>query len=151
MFERPRSWVQHFDDVVADAPPGDSGLDRCVRALHSVADRIDDEAESVHAGFQAYLETPSLRASRARLDDEMFSRIYALADADLPDADNKTTNAAVIAGALVGTLNGVLLAWAAQWPEHSMTEIMDHALEQMRPMLNRQPTSHRSPGSTARG
>lgn len=151
MFERPRGWVQHFDEVVADGQPDESGLDRCLRGLRSVAGRIDATAESVVAGFQVYLQTPSLRGHHGRLDDEVFSRIYALADADLPDADNKVIDAAIIAGALVGTLNGVLVAWAAQWPARSMTELMDHALERIGPILTPDGAdSLTPPGSTVR-
>ena len=65
----------------------------------------------------------------------MFARICVLAQGDLPDDDNKVTDSAIIAGALVGTLNGVLSAWAMQWPDRSMTALMDHALERISPAL----------------
>lgn len=148
MFERPRGWVRHFAEVVADRHPGDSGLDRCWRGLRSVASRIDATDEAVFVGFQIYLQTPSLRGTHARLDDEVFSHISALAADDLPDHDNKTTDTAIIAGALVGTLNGVLAAWAMQWPDKTMTDLMDHALERIRPVLTRDGSHRFSPGPT---
>ena len=135
VFERPRGWVRLFADVVADTPPGESGLDRCWRGLRAVADLVDATDEAVFVGFKIYLQIPSLRGSHARLDDEVFALIAALADSDLPDHDDKVTDTAFIAGALVGTLNGVLAAWASQWPDKSMTELMDHALVRISPAL----------------
>ncbi len=136
MFERPRGWVRHFDEVVADGPAEESGLGRCVRGLRSVARMIDSTDEAVFVGFQVYLQTPSLRGGHARLDDEVFARISALAQTDLPDDDNKITDSAIIAGAFVGTLNGVLAAWAMQWPDKPMEELMDHALERIKPIIS---------------
>jgi AcrR family transcriptional regulator len=136
MFERPRGWVRHFDEVVANGPANESGLERCVRGLRSVARLIDSTDEAVFVGFQVYLQTPSLRGGHARLDDEVFARISALAQADLPDDDNAVTDSSIIAGAFVGTLNGVLAAWAMQWPDKPMVELMDHALERIRPIAS---------------
>ena len=149
MFERPRGWVRHFAEVVADRHPGDSGLDRCVRGLRSVARCIDATDEAVFVGFQVYLQTPSLRGTHARLDDEVFSHISALAAEDLPDDEDKVTETAVLAGALVGTLNGVLAAWAMQWPDKTMVELMDHALERVRPVLTGDGSRGFSSGSTS--
>jgi AcrR family transcriptional regulator len=135
VFERPRGWVSHFDEIVADVHPGESGLERCLRALRSVAGLIDATDEAVFVGFQLYLQTPSLRVIHARLDDEVFVRISTLANEDLPGDDDKVTDAAIVAGALVGALNGVLTAWAMQWPDKTMTELMDHALKRLKPVL----------------
>ena len=148
VFERPRGWVRHFADVIAEAPPGDSGLDRCLRGLRSVATLVDTTDEAIFVGFQVYLQVPSLRGSHARLDDEVFALIAALADTDLPDDDNKATDTAIIAGALVGTLNGVLAAWATQWPDKTMTELMDHALQRIRPALTRDGADRFSPSGS---
>jgi hypothetical protein len=103
--------------------------------LRSIATLIDDTAESVHAAYAVYLQTPSLRGSRGQLDDECFTRFYALAESDLQPDDHKITDAAIIAGALVGTLNGVIAAWVLQWPNKPMSELMEHALKRMRPIL----------------
>jgi AcrR family transcriptional regulator len=151
VFERPRGWVRHFDEIVVDLHVGESGLDRCFRALRSVADLIEASDEAVFVGFKIYLQTPSLRGIHARLDDEVFSRISALVAPDLPDNDDKVSDTAIIAGALVGTLNGVLAAWAMQWPDRSMTELMDHALQRLNPALTRVrgPKKTRSPRSTS--
>lgn len=151
VFERPRGWVRHFDEVVAAGPADEAGLTRCLRALRSVAQLIDDTDEAVFVGFQVYLQTPSLRGSHARLDDEVFARISALAQADLPDDANKITNSAIIAGALVGTLNGVLTAWALQWPDQPMTTLMGHALDRLSPVFAADPAQgFDAPQSTTR-
>jgi hypothetical protein len=89
----------------------------------------------VYATYQIYLQTPSLRGSHGHLDDKCFARFYALAETDLPDHDDKITDAAIIAGALVGTLNGVIAAWVLHWPDKTMAELMDHALKRMHPKL----------------
>lgn len=146
VFEHPRNWIIHFDEVVADehATNSGSGLGRCVRALRSIANLIDATAESVHAAYQIYLQTPSLRGSHGHLDDECFARFYALADADLPDHDDKIADAAIIAGALVGTLNGVIAAWVIHWPNKPMVELMEHALQRMHPILTPNRREHRA-------
>lgn len=146
VFERPRGWVRLFADVVADARPGESGLDRCWRGLRAVAELVDATDEAVFVGFQIYLQIPSLRGSHARLDDEVFALIAVLADADLPDYDDKPTDTALIAGALVGTLNGVLVAWATQWPDKTMTELMAHALDRISPALTHNGAHQFTPG-----
>ena len=65
VFERPRGWVRHFDEVVADGPADQSGLQRCLRGLRSVARLVDDTDEAVFVSFQVYLQNPSLRGSHA--------------------------------------------------------------------------------------
>ena len=135
VFERPRGWVSHFDEIVADAHPGESGVERCFRGLRSVAGLIDATDEAIFVGFRLYLETPSLRVIHARLDDEVFARISSLVSDDLPDDNNQVTDTAIVAGAMVGALNGVLAAWAMQWPDKTMTELQDHALERLTPIL----------------
>jgi AcrR family transcriptional regulator len=142
VFEHPRSWILHFDEVVAENAP-DPGISRCLRALRSIANLIDSTAGSVHSAYAVYLQTPSLRGNHGLLDDECFSRFYALADTDLPDDDNKITDAAIIAGALVGTLNGVIAAWVLHWPNRPMVELMEHALKRIRPILptNKRPST----------
>jgi hypothetical protein len=116
-------------------PTTESGLERCLRAIRSIARLIDATAESVRAAYEIYVQTPSLRGNYGRLDDESFARFHALAVSDLPDDDNKITDAAIIAGVLVGTLNGVIAAWILRWPDKSMNETMEHALKRVTPIL----------------
>jgi hypothetical protein len=40
-----------------------------------------------------------------------------------------------IAGVLVGTLNGVIATWVLRWPDKSMAEVMEHALQRISPLL----------------
>ena len=82
-----------------------------------------------------YLGTPSLRGIRGRLDDEVFGRFYALADSDLGDADDKLVTAAITAGTLVATLNGVIAAWVLRWPDRSMSQLVEQALTKIEPIL----------------
>jgi hypothetical protein len=133
VFEHPRSWL-HFDEAIAETTT-ESGVERCLRALRSIASVIDATAESVHAAYEVYVQTPSLRGNYGRLDDESFARFYALAVPDLPDDDNRIADAAIIAGVLVGTLNGVIAAWVLRWPDKSMPEVMEHALTRIAPIL----------------
>ena len=134
VFEHPRRWLQHFDEVVAESRHT-SGLDRCIQSLGSIAALIDAAAEAVFATYQVYLNNPSLRAIRGRLDDESFARFYALAEADLPESDDKIITAALIAGTLVGALNGVIAAWVLLWPARSMTDLVQQALARIDPIL----------------
>lgn len=134
VFEHPRSWLQHFDEVTVENTT-ESGVERCLRALRSIARLIDETAESVHAAYDVYVQTPSLRGTYGRLDDESFARFYALAVPDLPDDDNRIVDAAIVAGVLVGTLNGVIAAWVLRWPDLSMVDAMEHGLERVSPIL----------------
>jgi AcrR family transcriptional regulator len=134
VFEHPRSWLRHFDEAIAETTT-ESGVERCLRALRSIARLIDETAESVHAAYEIYVQTPNLRGNYGRLDDESFARFYALAVADLPDDDNRIADAAIIAGVLVGTLNGVIAAWVLRWPDKSMAEVMEHGLKRVSPIL----------------
>ncbi len=134
VFEHPRNWLRHFDGAIAENT-SESGVERCLRALRSIARLIDATAESVHAAYEVYVQTPSLRGTYGRLDDESFARFYALAVPDLPDDDNRIADAAIIAGVLVGTLNGVIAAWVLRWPDKSMAELMEHGLTRIDPIL----------------
>lgn len=133
VFEHPRGWIELFDQIVADDQA--SGVDRCLSALRAVSRRIDETAESVFTAYQVYLGTPSLRGIRGRMDDEVFMRFYALAAADLDDEDDKVITAAIMAGTLVGTLNGVIAAWLLEWPNRSMSELVERALMRVTPLL----------------
>lgn len=114
-----------------------SGVDRCLSALRAVSRRIDETADSVFTAYQVYLGTPSLRGIRGRMDDEVFMRFYALrlAAADLNDENDKVVTAAIMAGTLVGTLNGVIAAWVLEWPKRSMSVLVEQALTKVAPLL----------------
>jgi AcrR family transcriptional regulator len=133
VFEHPRDWIELFDQIVADEQS--PGVDVCLRALRSVAARIDETAGEVFTAYQVYLGTPSLRGIRGRLDDEVFGRFYDLVEADLGDAEDRVVTAAIMSGTLVGTLNGAIAAWVLRWPDRSMSELVEQGLTRIEPIL----------------
>lgn len=133
VFEHPRSWVRLFDAESASAAVGngdatESPKQVLLRCLFAVAARVDETASDVLAAYNVYLVNPALRGSHASIDDEWFARFSALLAEAIPEGPNRTDDIAVGAGMLVGASNGLLLAWAPQYPEKSMLALAKRVL-----------------------
>lgn len=133
VFEQPQRWLQRFDAEVSRRVPGESIHDLCCRGVMAVAQLIQENAESVLAGFTVYTATPSLRGRNGKAEDEWFERYVALLT---PTGQEPAPmlQIATVAGSLVGTTKALLAVWAFTQPDADMVAMTKDALDQLDPI-----------------
>jgi AcrR family transcriptional regulator len=134
VFEQPRRWLGHFNDVVATRRPGEPLQELCRRGLIAVAELIEANAESVLAAFSVYRSTPSLRGGNGRIEDEWFERYMELLVPSRRIGRARTLQIATVAGALVGTTTMLVAVWAAARPDADMVAMTNAVLDQLGPI-----------------
>jgi AcrR family transcriptional regulator len=133
VFEQPQSWLRRFDAEVSTRVPGESIHDLCCRGVMAVAHLIEENVESVLAGFRVYTATPSLRGRNGKAEDEWFERYVAL----LTQAGQEPARIlpiATVAGSIVGTTKALVAVWASTQPDADMVAMTKNALDQLDPI-----------------
>ncbi len=113
IFEETRLWLETFDATVATRQAGESLRAVCERAVLDVAAFIEQRKEAVLAGAMVVLATPALTSRYARTNREWLEAYVALLLSDTPAPSAElTTQASVIAGAIVGGTDAAVALWA---------------------------------------
>lgn len=134
VFEQPQRWLQRFDAEVAKHEPDETIRDLCCRGVLAVAQHIQDNSESVLAGFTVYTATPSLRGRNGKAEDEWFERYVALLTPADATESAPMLEIATVAGSLVGTTKALVALWAFMQPDADMVAMTKAALDQLDPI-----------------
>jgi AcrR family transcriptional regulator len=134
VFEQPRRWLIHFNAEIAAREAGETLRQLCRRGLLSVAQLIEDNAESVLSAYSVFVATPSLRGRNGRIQDEWFARYMELFTPARRVAPARLLQIATVAGALVGTTTMLPAVWAAGQPGADMVAMTRAVLDQLDPV-----------------
>jgi AcrR family transcriptional regulator len=134
VFEQPRRWLVHFDEVLDEPVPDESPREQCRRGLLAVAQLIEANAASIIPAFNVMLATPSLRGYNGRTEDAWFERYVELLGTGADITPARAVEVATVAGSLVGTTKALVGVWAATHPAADMEQLTRAALDQLDPI-----------------
>jgi AcrR family transcriptional regulator len=134
VFEHPRRWLEHFNAVVAETAPGETRRDLCRRGVVAVGELIQAHSSAVVAAYAVMLSSPALRGRNGRAEEEWYDRYIELLRPTDPLDTDRSLQAAVVAGALVGTTKTLVGVWAAAQPDADMGAMTRAALDQLDPI-----------------
>ena len=132
VLEVPVSWLAAWDEAIAaapiDAPLGDAMAIGCM----AVAKEIDRDPSRVLAAYRALEESPALRSSGVASHD-WLKRMLTLVETAEPSLAR--FEALTIAGAYMGAIDTMMLAWAESGGTSSVLNATARVLDLLDPIL----------------
>jgi AcrR family transcriptional regulator len=133
VFDYPRRWLERF---LAELARGGAlpTRDRINNAVMAVAASIASDPEPVLAAFSVLESAEALQERHARSDTEWIALVRNEILTDAPTGEDWNLRAQVVASALIGTTNAVIVAWAMSGPGANIGSLCADALELFDPM-----------------
>jgi len=133
VLEVPRAWLGAWDRAIDELADEATLAEAMAVGCRAVAAEIDASADRVLLAYAALSESPTLQSSGVASRD-WLERIAALVHEKKPELDR--FDALTIAGAHLGAIDTMMLAWAASGGDHSVVEATDRVLERLAALVS---------------
>jgi AcrR family transcriptional regulator len=132
VLEVPVSWLAAWDEGIGAAARDATLGEVMAIGCSAVATEIDRDQSRVLAAYRALEESPALRSSGVASND-WLGRMVVLVETAEPSLER--FDALTIAGAYMGAIDTMMLAWADSGGTSSVSDATDKVLDVLAPIL----------------